>query len=352
MKNILLVSPVPLSNEPSGISIRIDEMKTKFKSMGMKTKISDTFEEKDFKTCDGVYILVSTKSNSISSQVSNYSKKWYLIVDLYTPIFLEKEAHLSKYRPQDWLTLFNMKKTVSEIIRSGDYFLVANKRQKEYWHKTSKKLNVPISKNKIFVLPTGAPKMSIVKSQKSNVILWFGGIYPWMNPKPLVEAFSRIVPQNYKWKLRILGGFHPKTGYLKLYNKVLEKTQKIIPQDQLEIIPWQKLDDLPNFLKDVVFAVHLPKKTKEDYYAHRVRLLTLLSSGIPALTSGQDVISKLIVENQAGLKISPNPQSISGVLTFLIKNPKKIKIFSKNALKIEPIFIGEQQDRNTLKYFI
>lgn len=349
----MLLSPVSLKSESSGVLVRLEQLKIKFEELGLKAEISDRYKDINTKSPDCIYVMVSTKDDSISSKVAgNTFRNKLLIVDLYTPIFLEKEAFLSKWKPKDWLTRLQIRKIVGKILKAGDYFLVANRRQKKYWVATSKKLKVSIAENKIFVLSTGSPKLSTVNRQPSTVILWFGGVYPWLDPLPLIESFSIIAKKYPAWKLRILGGFHPRTGYGNLFQKILKRTQAKIPKNQLEIIPWQNPQILPEFLKDVSFAVHLPKRTEEDYYAHRVRLLTLLSSGVPVLTSGRDVISELITKKQAGLKIGTDPVDISKVISSLIKNPQKIKIFSKNARKIESVFIKVNEDYFDIKELI
>ena len=99
-----------------------------------------------------------------------------------------------------------------------------------------------------------------------------------------------------------MGGFHPDTGYKDIYRKVESLSKEKISSYQLEFIPWQPENNLGKYFKDAAFAVHLAKSTPEDYYAHRVRLLTLLSAGTPVLTSGKDVISDLAARLGAALR--------------------------------------------------
>ena len=318
----------------SGISIREEQ-------------IRHWLDSKKFK---GEYLLVSTKPDSVySKKLESLNQNQKLIVDLYTPIFLEKELTLSKWKPQDWLTRWKNRKMVKQFLKRGNHFLVANRRQRKYWLETSKSLGVPFKLNDISVFPTGAGNLqrstlNVQRFERRNVVLWFGGIYPWMDPEPLIEAFGRLAPKFPGWKLRFLGGWHPATGYKKIYKELEEFARKKVKKSQLEFIPWQPENNLKKYFKDVAFAVHLVKPTLEDYYAHRVRLLTLLSAGIPVLTSGRDIISDLAVRLGAAPRTESHRDNIEKDLISLINSDKQLDKMRKFGLKVEQTFLKQEID--------
>ena len=310
-------------------------------------KVRDWLKEIGF---NGEYLLVSTKPNSIySKKLAELKPSQKLIVDLYTPIFLEKELTLSKWKPQDWLTRFRNKEMVKKFLRRGNHFLVANRRQREYWIEVSRELGIPLGEKDISVFPTGAgfdlrSTIHDPRSGQPKVVLWFGGIYPWMDPESLVEAFDRIWREYPEWKLRILGGWQPGTGYKERYEQLINKARVIIPDSQLDIVGWQRNEDLSKYLKDVSFAVHLVKDTPEDYYAHRVRLLTLLSCGIPVVTSGKDVISDLMAKEKAGIKFINTPGVLENILRRALSSKGVIRQWQQNTSKIQEKFFQNEMD--------
>lgn len=338
----------------SGISIRLKEIDKWFCEKGHKTKFTENTSRQVFSERGFFYTLISTHENSLGSKViKNIPGDKKLIIDLYTPILLEKKINLSKFNIRHLLILKSKENVVKTFLKRGNHFLVANSRQKKYWMGIFRKMNIKIKSSDISVIPTGSPLMAREKLpfEKRKIILWFGGVYPWLNPNPLIDAFSQIALLNPTFKLRILGGLHNKTGYSSLFQKVLRRAEKKIATGQLELINWQEFIMLHHFLKDVYFAVHIPKHSAEDYYAHRVRLLTLLNDKIPIVTAGNDLISALLLKNKAGVRVKEDAESFKKILNLLIQNPSKVKKYSASAGKIETLFIRKElQDKNLLTF--
>lgn len=341
---IVLCSPVPIkTSNQSGIQIRIQGLAEYLKKNGHTVKIIDRYNESIIKQHEYVYSLISTKQDSFTYKVIEdiTQNGLKLITDLYTPILLEKDLSYSPLNPLSYLNRRSQIGVIRKTLAAATFFIVANRRQKKYWLKTSKSLHQPIKPASISTIPTGYPPRTNLVRQPESVIAWFGGIYPWLDPTPLAKAFANLAPNFPTWRLRIIGGYHPSTGYQAIFNKFTE-ILKNIPKDQVEIIPWQKPNALATYLKDVSFAVHLPKKTQEDVYSHRIRLLTLTESQIPVLTSGRDLISNIIISSRSGMKISTNSDILAQQLTNVIKNPKLISQMMKNAKNVENIYLEKE----------
>lgn len=295
----------------------------------------------------GEYLLVSTKPDaSWSQKLHKLPREIFLMVDLYTPVLLEKALTFRIWSPRDWVIRENQRNMVRRFLKRGNHFLVANRRQREYWIDESLSLGVPLHKTNISVFPTGSAltinhQPSTINNRK--VVLWFGGIYPWMDPEPLIRAFGRVHKKFPNWTLRILGGFQPATGYEHRYRRIIRLARKTIDAQQLHIVEWKNETWMRRYLKDVVFAVHLVKHTPEDYYAHRVRLLTLLNFGIGVLTSGHDVISNLLIEMKAGEMVRKNVEDVAKNLSNVMTSDRVVRTWNEHAPNVQREFITREQ---------
>ena len=321
-------------NVQSGISIR-------------ESQVREWLRRKKYK---GEYLLVSTKSDSQwSDKLRKLPRQTFLIVDLYTPVLLEKALTLRVWNPVDWLNRHRAQAMVRRFLTRGNYFLVANRRQREYWIEEARSLGVSLDPKDISVLLTGSGEFAnhqslITNDARRNVVLWFGGIYPWMDPEQLIVGFSRWKTGHPGWKLRILGGFHPGTGYAPRYRRLVKHARRLIGEKQLEVVEWQPEGNMKQYFNDVAFAVHLTKPTREDIVAHRVRLLTLLNAGIGIVTSGHDVISDLLVGVRAGERVKGDIEHLTEALDKITASDQTVRAWSKNALRVQAELIKREQE--------
>jgi len=347
-RKILMLSP-EIRTKETGITIRIKGMSEFFKKFNLKAdifqKLPDNLESYEF-----VYALISTKKDSITSDFLKNRANNIFILDLYTPILLEKKAIRAKNYFLNKYNLLKQRQVVKNIVSQADHFLFANHRQKEYWARQIMEWGIKKSKIQFSIVPTNAPVVK-VKKKKGKSLLWFGGIYPWINPIPLFKALPYIFTKNPSINFKIIGGFQKGTGYYGYYEKSLSLIKNLGLKEKVGIISWQKPAKLSKYLEDVIVAVHIPAKTGEDFYSYRFRLLTLLNAGIPVLTSGSDIISKYIVQKKAGAQIVTNDDVLAKQIVLALKNPQKIKKWSTMAKKLESIIIKRETDiKNFLKF--
>lgn len=348
MKTIGLIVDADMYSHPdTGTTVRIKGIIEALQNIGLR--VSPINNYRDAENIDFVYLMLTTKTTSSTYKfIKNFNKREGIIIDLYNPVLLEKQASMSRYNPLDFYKNYKNTNVIKWVIGKGNNFIVANHRQLIYWRNFAKSINISIPQNKFLVIPTGVKKNSSHKFSKNpKVIVMFGGFYPWMNPLPFIDSFSKIAERHKDWKLRFLGAFQPGSGFKKNYDLLVNEAKKKIPRGQLEFIPWQPQEKLGKYFSDVAFAVHIPKDTKEDYYSHRARLLTVLSYGVPVLTSGKDAISSLLIKEKAGEFLPSDPKEIELTLNQAIST-YPTKSWRKRTLSIQDKYIKQELDLNLL----
>ena len=356
MKSILILQESFIKkDQPDGTTLRIEGIKDWFQHRGFKIAATSHVDTKLLKNFNLLYLIVSTKKISLAANILKYlTPKNKLIIDLYNPIFLEKA--LSRNKLSNFLRSYREEGTVRKQLARGNHFLVANKNQLKFWFEKFKVLKIKNPPKQFSVLPTGIQtkkikKNTTVKFRNRNIIVWFGGMYPWMNPSILIRGFSNIVRKYPNLKLRIIGGYNPKSQYLKIFTKNLKLAEKLIAPRNLEISKWQKDGKMGRIFEDVLVAVHIPLVTSEDVYSHRIRLLTLVNNAVPVITTGKDIISKTITSCKAGYKAKAQVHEIERAIIKMTK-PEIFQKMSKSALKVQEKFIQDNLNIKNLLSFL
>ncbi|OGC57521.1 hypothetical protein A3D81_01010 [Candidatus Curtissbacteria bacterium RIFCSPHIGHO2_02_FULL_40_17] len=294
---------------------------------------------------DAVIIGLATNKDSIYYKYSKLKPKSPIIVDMYYAIIFEKLITLEN----SWSgnRIFNEKlKVLDKILGSGDHFICATSQQKDYLLGMLSSIGCINTSNFSEELVSIAPtiidttfKKNKVKKLRSGsqfggndkIVLWLGGIYPWFDPCPLIEAMPQVIRNTKNTKLLILGGKHPNIEYKSFYDKALVLVQKSgLLGKSIIFMDWVDEKQSYAYIKEVDLNVILSQQTLEDKYAFRTRILAPTLLGIPSITNGSDYISSLIKKHGAGVVLnSTDPTNIAAAINgFFRLQDEKRKIIS------------------------
>ena len=169
---------------------------------------------------DSVYLLYS-RGDLTRFICGKIDPRIPLVVDCYVPIYIEA---LAREIPK---TKEYLNKNFGEIsnwnlaFQRGDYFICANNAQYHFYNgllAAFGRINpitfnhdllelVPYGIHSQPLEPITQPVFRGKKTTKDDfVILWFGGLYPWFNMMPLLEAFKKLAEKYSSVKLAIVGG--------------------------------------------------------------------------------------------------------------------------------------------------
>ncbi len=257
-----------------------------------------------------------------------------VVVDLYDPwIFGSLEQYDVLTREEANGAVAHEIATLNELMDVGDFFICASERQRDFWvgmlagrgrldqvaHEQD-----PHLRKLIDVVPFGCPDEPAPNaptpvlrgasfpgiSGTDRVILWGGGTWDWFDPLGLLEAFVRVrkdVPtaKLFFMGLELEGRGVPEMAVTKLLKQRANELGLVASGDVV-FGKWVPYDERGSYLKEAHVGVVAAKAMAESRLAWRTRMLDHFWTGLPTITTEGDVLSDLVHEAGAGIRIRAN----------------------------------------------
>jgi len=313
---------------------------------------------------DAVYVLYS-RGDLMKFVAENLPKEKLLIVDLYVPIYIESLARELKRTPEELSQyLFDLKHWNTAFPR-GDFFICANETQYHFYNGVLSALGrinpVTYNHNILDILPYGIHSKELIhnKSVCKNVlikdtdfmILWFGGLYPWFDIKPLLLSVKDLSIKNSDVKLVILGGRNPfvtDKKFMQQYDFALDFAKKEdLFEKNIFFIDWIAYEERNNWYMESDLVVNLHHKSKETIYSWRTRIIDYIWGELPILTTGGDEASEYLAKKDCAIILKSNTvEDISAKIGTLYENRDVLKRMKHNIANIKPDFYWENITKN------
>jgi glycosyltransferase involved in cell wall biosynthesis len=273
--------------------------------------------------------------------------KQRLVVDLYDPIVFEN-LHYFQDEPQ--INQDNQNKQAVNVTNSlakiGDFFICGNERQRDLWMgvlmangrinpKTFTQDNSLSSL--IDIVGAGFPdrppravpflrKMVPEIPENARVILWGGGIWNWLDPLTLVNAWPDVLAVHPEARLVFLGTRHPNPVVPdhEMAFKTVQLAEQLGEKDKSIIFfEWISYEDREALLCESDVGVTLHPIHVETRYSIRTRVLDYLWAKLPVLITDGDVTSQWVREFNIGIVVPPDDsKAVSKALLELLDRPK------------------------------
>jgi glycosyltransferase involved in cell wall biosynthesis len=241
-----------------------------------------------------------------------------LIVDGYDPVLAETLALQGN-------GLVRLRHALAQAYRAGDFFICASERQRDWWLgllEAYGRVNAhtfadsPSLRRLVDVVPFGLPKEPLqatgpaIKgvwpgvSRDSKVVLWGGGLWPWLDPLTGIRAMVHVREARQDVKLVFPGTRHPNPGMSDLPTLVERAIRLARDLDLLDhtvvMGGWVPFAEWPNVLAESDVALTLHLDTLEARLAFRTRTLDYIWAGIPVVATRGDVTASLIEAHGLG----------------------------------------------------
>jgi len=332
MRKILLLSTDPITEKIAGIATRYLHLATQLAKKGevilgapeIRSNLPPPIQPWDGKTFRGLEVILAPPL-ALLSYPSLLEVPSYLIFDLSDPVIFE---NLYLF-PGDALRFTAYFSLYQLALWSGDHFLVANVRQRDFYMPlflSSRRANTqllssqPDIQQRLFtLLAGGTPDVPFpISNEKKEYILWFGGIWEWMDPLTPLRAFLSI-QEKIPYSLVLVGSQHP-SGYLPPSRilKTLWREARASPlwDRRIRVVDWVPYEQRVEFLKKAFVGVSCHPDGLEAYYAHRARLFEYLWAGIPVIATSGETLGEEIASHGAGILVKPG--DVQGVARALL----------------------------------
>jgi glycosyltransferase involved in cell wall biosynthesis len=152
------------------------------------------------------------------------------------------------------------------------------------------------------------------------VLLWGGGLWPWLDPLTAVQAIERLHATHPHLKLIFPGTIHPNP---KMREMPVHNTQVYAYVEEHGLLnkavffgEWVPYQDWPNVLLESDIAISLHHETLETQLAYRSRVLEYIWAGVPIIATRGDSTSMLVSNYNLGKVVDYH--DVSGVTQAIL----------------------------------
>jgi glycosyltransferase involved in cell wall biosynthesis len=249
-----------------------------------------------------------------------------LVLDGYDPLLIEWLTTLppNNFEEQTVHWSERMVALFFQYLRT-DFFICASERQRYWWLgqlEVAGRINPhtfqqdPSLRSLIDVVSYGLPeeapqhRRQVVKGvwpgigPDDVVLLWGGGLWPWLDPLTAVQAIAQLHTTYPQLKLIFPGTIHPNPEVQKMPVRNGEIFTWVEEQGLLNKAvffgDWVPYTDWPDVLLESDIALSLHHETVETQLAYRSRVLEYIWAGLPVITTCGDATSELISRYNLG----------------------------------------------------
>jgi glycosyltransferase involved in cell wall biosynthesis len=268
-----------------------------------------------------------------------------LVVDGYVPLLAEWLALNSFLDTESQNALWWQRMcALNQQYLLGDFYICASERQRDWWLgllEASGRINAftfrddPSLRRLVDTVPFGVPPVpprhtrQVIKGVwpgiglDDRLLLWGGGLWPWLDPLTAVRAVAYLWPQRQDLRLVFPGIAHPNPWMSQMPTQ-LEATRQLAAEagllDRAVFFgDWIAYADWPSVLLESDVALALAFDTLETRLAFRSRVIEYAWAGLPCVITGGDATADLAASHDLGIVVPPGGiREVAGAIERLL----------------------------------
>ncbi|MEZ4672695.1 MAG: glycosyltransferase family 4 protein [Caldilineaceae bacterium] len=154
------------------------------------------------------------------------------------------------------------------------------------------------------------------------VVLWCGGYNTWTDVDTLFKALTWAMAQNPALHYVSVG----ESTYQapdNVYTRLLELINKSPYYNRFHMLGWRPWSEIPQFYRESDVGINIDALHYETIYGTRTRLVEMIASGLPVVTSLGAELSYLLRDRGAALTFEVGDwQGMGEQLAELVQNPQ------------------------------
>jgi GT2 family glycosyltransferase len=270
-----------------------------------------------------------------------------LIVDWYDPFFLENYYYYLDEPRDDQLERNAVAiGVVNDLARIGDFFICGNERQRDLWIgilAANQRINPLTLKDDetlrklIDVVGVGIPERPLAPHSttelplpafppESRVVLWGGGIWNWLDPLTLVDAWPAVLRACPNARLVFLGTRHPNPNVPphEIVERLIRRAEASGEKDRsIFFIEWLPYEEREALLQQAHVGVTLHPIHAETRYSIRTRVLDYFWANLPVCITEGDVTSEWVRSYRVGRAVPVgDAEALAAALIDLLDREK------------------------------
>lgn len=267
-----------------------------------------------------------------------------LLFDLYVPEPLETLGGFPGDRPRVRRALVALAvDRVTAALRAGERFVCASEGQRDLWLGVmlaerlidhARYAADPSLRDLIDVVPFGVPAAAATATGRggaraafpgalgpdAEIVLWNGGVWPWLDPLGAVRAIARVREQRPGVRLVFMGAA-PQLPARRTLAEVRELAGALglLGSTVLVHDGWVPYEQRADWLLEAACAISAHHDQLETRFAFRTRLLDCFWARLPIVCTGGDDLGELVAREGLGATAPPGDDEAlaAGLLAVL-----------------------------------
>lgn len=260
----------------------------------------------------GADVLIAQGFGFPAADLLRLPERVRLVLDLYDPVQLELLARAgSAPTPDERLHLAAVRWRLLFLLGRADHVLCASERQRAYWlgwlgaagrlvPQTLR--DDPEARALLAVVPFGIPSSPapLLASDElatatggDPAILWWGGLWDWMDPLCAVRAMARLRADGVRATLVLPLGNRPEAAPMAMSQRAEDEARKLglWGQGVVRLSRWVPYAERGALLRGAAVVISCHRPSLEAELSFRTRLLDCLWTQTPVVSTEGDELS-------------------------------------------------------------